>query len=73
VPEQEYKDKKEQILKKYQKTIEKKQRNNQIDYPTMDRLIKAKVKFKRIAELLNVAEITIFKRKEAIKSKKIKI
>ena len=70
VPEQEYKAKKEAILNKYKKSLEHKQRNQNIDYPNMDRLIKAKVSTKRIAELLNVAPVTIYTRKGFLRSHK---
>jgi hypothetical protein len=70
VPEQDYKEKKEAILKKYQKSLDHKQRNQNIDYPNMDRLIKAKVSAKRISELLNVAPVTVYTRKGFLKSHK---
>ncbi len=60
---EEYIKKKASILEKYQRSLERKTPNRQIDYTTMDKLIKAKVPYTKIAELLNTSTKVIQNRK----------
>jgi len=55
IPEVAYRAKKGAILEKYKKAFERKPRNTQIDYLTMDKLIKARVKQSEIAKHLEVS------------------
>lgn len=71
VDEQAYKEKKESILNKYKRSLERKPRNNNIDYPNMDKLIKAGVSMKRISELLNVSLRVVMGRKATMHKKRI--
>lgn len=71
VSEKEYKDKKESILNKYREALERKKRNTNIDYVTMDKLLRSKVTQKKIAEMLNVSVICV-KKRSALVSKRHK-
>jgi hypothetical protein len=75
VDEAEYKAKKESILNKYKKALERKPRNSNVDYSNMDKLLKAKVSRRKIAELLNVSVKVVHNRylafhKHGIKKRK---
>jgi ABC-type dipeptide/oligopeptide/nickel transport system ATPase component len=71
VDEKAYKEKKESILNKYKRSLERKPRNNNIDYRNMDKLIKAGISNIRIAELLNVSKKVIENRKATYHKKRI--
>jgi hypothetical protein len=59
--EAQYNEKKYSILAKYKNALQRKKRNNNIDFNTMDKLIKTKVKQSEIAKYLNcsVSEVKI--------------
>lgn len=64
-----YKAKKDSILLKFRKGMERKPRNAHVDYANMDKLIKAGVSLRKIAELLDVGYDTAKKRKQAYHNK----
>lgn len=59
VDEAAYRAKKEAILDKYKKAGQRKSRNTEIDYVTLDKLIRAKVKQTEIAKHLDIALSTV--------------
>lgn len=63
VPKDQYIAKKEAILNKYRNALERKPRNNNVDYPTMDKLIKSGMPLNKVAQLLNVSYPLVKKRK----------
>ena len=66
VPELEYRKKKEAILQKYQKALDKQSRkepNHSIDFKEMEKLLNQKVKIKDIALLLNTTPSNVSKYK----------
>jgi len=63
VDEEQYKQKKESILEKYRKQLERKPRNKNIDFPTMDRLMANGMQLRKISAVLNVSYAVVKKRK----------
>lgn len=69
VPEIEYKAKKESILDKYRHQLERKPKNPNVDYPTMDKLLKLKTPKVRIAKILNCSISTVNNRTKDLQLK----